>query len=194
MHQPPLNNTENSVLFPDESVKNSGAPHHARADPRNEETPVKLFGERLRPSATMFFTIGLVIPASMTVFTPITAQGGVPGIVIGTIVGAVLYAGVIGLLVVMAPVIEVTKDQLRVGHATISRTLIGTVTAYDGSAATRQLGPVLDARAWLCIRGWVKPVIRIAINDPDDPTPYWLVSTRHPEQLVELLQAKSTAA
>ncbi len=76
MHQPPLDNTEESVLFPDESVENSGAPHHARTDPRNKETPVKLFRERLRPSATMFFTIGLVIPASTTVFMPIIAHVG----------------------------------------------------------------------------------------------------------------------
>jgi hypothetical protein len=31
--------------------------------------------------------------------------------------------------------------------------------------------------------------VRVTVTDPQDPTPYWLVSTRHPEKLVEALQA-----
>ena len=51
-----------------------------------------------------------------------------------------------------------------------------------------QRGAQLDARAWPLIRGWVSPVVRVTVTDPQDPTPYWLVSTRHPEKLVEALE------
>ena len=46
----------------------------------------------------------------------------------------------------------------------------------------------LDARAWLLIRGWVDPVVRVRLTDPKDPTPYWLVSSRHPEAVVAALE------
>ncbi len=53
----------------------------------------------------------------------------------------------------------------------------------------------LDARAWTVVRGWIDPVVRIPLSDPDDPVPYWLVSTRRPEQLVAALdEARLTAA
>lgn len=146
-----------------------------------------LYRERLRPAISMYFYIGLVIPASIIVFLPIAPQGGIPGIVIGIVLGILLYSAVIVLFVATAPVIEVTDVNLRVGRAVIPRAFLGAVQGFDGAEATRQRGPALDARAWLCIRGWVKPVIRLTITDPADPVPYWLVSTRHPDTLVQIL-------
>ena len=32
--------------------------------------------------------------------------------------------------------------------------------------------------------------MRIWLDDEDDPTPYWVVSTRHPEKLVEAVMRK----
>ena len=46
----------------------------------------------------------------------------------------------------------------------------------------------LDARAWLLVRGWIPGVARITLDDPTDPTPYWLVSTRDPEGLAAALR------
>jgi hypothetical protein len=50
-------------------------------------------------------------------------------------------------------------------------------------------GPGLDARAFLCLRGWVQTGARVRIDDPQDPTPYWLLSTRHPDRLAAALAA-----
>jgi hypothetical protein len=151
------------------------------------------YRERLLPATSMYFYVALVIPASILVFLPIGPQGGVSGLVIGIVTGLVLYTGVIALFVLTAPRVEVTTDTLRVGRARIPRSLVGQVRGYDGEDATHQRGPGLDARAFLCIRGWVKPVVRITIADPNDPTPYWLVSTRHPNILAPLLDTPSTA-
>jgi hypothetical protein len=41
----------------------------------------------------------------------------------------------------------------------------------------------------MCFRGWITPVVRIEITDPADRTPYWLTSTRHPEDLVRALSS-----
>lgn len=50
-----------------------------------------------------------------------------------------------------------------------------------------ELGRNLDARAWVCIQASVKKLVKIEVEDPQDPTPYWLLTTRHPEKLVQLV-------
>ena len=58
-----------------------------------------------------------------------------------------------------------------------------------GPRAVAMRGVELDARAHLVLRGWVGPVVLVTLDDPDDPTPAWLVSTRRPEHLAEALRA-----
>ncbi len=135
-----------------------------------------LYRERLVPSLWIYLATALVIPASLLVFAPINIFAGI-------ICAAVLFGGSVVLLVGMAPVIEVTETTFIAGKASIPRTLLGAPETFTGSAATVQRGPKLDTRAWLCMRGWVDPVVKIPLEDPNDPTPYWLVSTRNPKGL-----------
>jgi hypothetical protein len=51
--------------------------------------------------------------------------------------------------------------------------------------ARAQRGVSLDARAWLVITPWVDPVLKITVQDPEDPTPYWLISCKKPEKFVQ---------
>ena len=53
--------------------------------------------------------------------------------------------------------------------------------------ASAERGTGLDARAFLVIRGWVQPVVRVPITDPDDPAPYWLLSSRRPKELAAVI-------
>jgi hypothetical protein len=39
----------------------------------------------------------------------------------------------------------------------------------------------------------VRGGVRVDVADPDDPTPYWLVSSRHPDKLAEALRAEVVA-
>ncbi|MGW9267500.1 DUF3093 family protein, partial [Gordonia terrae] len=43
-------------------------------------------------------------------------------------------------------------------------------------------------------RSWVKTMVLIVLDDPDDPTPYWLVSTRRPAELLAALGIEDAAA
>jgi Protein of unknown function (DUF3093) len=74
-----------------------------------------------------------------------------------------------------------------VGRAVIERRYVGATAQFRGKEATAERGTRLNGLAYLCIRGWVDPVVRIEITDPSDPTPYWLTSTRRPEQLIAAL-------
>jgi hypothetical protein len=148
---------------------------------------MSIYRERLLPGPMIFVIAALLIPASLLVFLPIN-------ITIGVICAIVLYGACVVLLIVSSPWIEVTDTALLAGRARLPIPNVGAATGYSGNDATAQRGPKLDARAWLVIRGWVKPVVRVDVLDETDPTPYWLVSTRHPNDLIAALKKAKTSA
>ena len=75
------------------------------------------------------------------------------------------------------------------GRASIPVHLLAAPEALDAAAARRAAGVDADARAYLLIRPYVPTAVRVRVVDPDDPTPYWLVSTRHPRTLAAELAA-----
>jgi hypothetical protein len=109
--------------------------------------------------------------------------------VLSVVVGAVVLAVGAVVLAGLAPRVEVADGVLRAGGARIPVRLLGEAVALDPTQAKAELGPRLDARAHLCLRGWIHTAVRIEVRDPQDPTPYWLVSTRHPAQLAAALHA-----
>jgi hypothetical protein len=146
-----------------------------------------IYRERLWASAWVFISTALVIPASLLVFLPINFAAGV-------IVAIVLYAGCVAILIATGPTIEVTTEQFVAGRARLPIGFIGSTDAFRGEEATLERGRRLDSRAWLLIRGWIDPVVRVGVVDENDPTPYWVVSTRHPEDVVAAIaKARATA-
>lgn len=145
-----------------------------------------LYREQVWPSPWVFLSTALVIPASLLVFLPINLFAGMVSAV-------VLYGAIVTVLVATSPVISVSPGQLIAGRARVPVDLISAVSAFEGAEATLQRGRLLDARAWLLIRGWVSPVVRIDLSDASDPTPYWIVSTRTPTALVSAI-ARAKAA
>jgi hypothetical protein len=88
-----------------------------------------------------------------------------------------------------APQIRVTKEKLYVGRASIPRDLIGEPVAISKSEVFSERGPKLDPAAYKVFQGSIKTAIKIPISDPQDPTPYWLVSTRNPTKLAIVLKS-----
>ena len=145
-----------------------------------------LYREQIWPSPWVFVSTALVIPASLLVFLPINFFAGV-------IIAIVLYGAIVTVLVASSPVILVFPGELVAGRARVPVDLISSVTTFEGEEATLQRGRLLDARAWLLIRGWVSPVVRIELSDASDPTPYWIVSTRSPAALVAAIASAKAA-
>jgi hypothetical protein len=79
--------------------------------------------------------------------------------------------------------------ELAVGDARLPLRFVGEVEIVPANGKRKALGPNLDPAAFVMHRSWVGPLVRVRLTDPDDPTPYWLFSTRHPEQVAELLRA-----
>lgn len=139
-----------------------------------------LYRERLWATPWLFISTILVVPAIMLVFAPINFAFGV-------VLAIVFYVAIVVALIASAPVIRVTPAELVAGRASIPLEFIGEPHSFSGDDATLERGQRLDARAWLLIRGWIKPVVKVPVLDVDDPAPYWLISTRNPDRLVRVL-------
>lgn len=139
------------------------------------------YRERLWPAAWVFVATALVIPASLLVFLPISTTAGV-------VCAIVLYGAIVAILLVTTPTVEVDDALFTAGRARLPRSAIASASSFTGAEAIAQRGTALDARAWLLLRGWIPGVVKVQLDDPSDPTPYWLVSTRRPAELAAALK------
>jgi hypothetical protein len=80
------------------------------------------------------------------------------------------------------------EQMLRVGPASLPGRFIAGAVPVKPADKQVQLGPELDPRAFVLHRPWVGPAVRLVLKDPEDPTPYWFFSVRHPEALLECLR------
>jgi hypothetical protein len=145
------------------------------------------FRERLWPALWWYPIIVLIVPATLLVFEPISLTAGI-------LTASALVVGSLVLLIGSAPTIRVADGVLQAGKARIPLALIGEMRAALGEEARAERGPLLDARAWLMLRGDVGPVVRLEITDPEDPTPYWVVSTRRPDELIAAITTARDSA
>jgi hypothetical protein len=85
--------------------------------------------------------------------------------------------------------VAVRDGTLYAGPAHISLDLLGPAEPLDVEQTRRVHGVDADARAFLLTRPYLKRSVKVAVEDPADRTPYWLVSTRHPRELAAALAA-----
>ena len=80
------------------------------------------------------------------------------------------------------PDVEIWAGQAHLPGSVITRSAVIPRTAKSAA-----LGRQLDPAAFVLHRAWVGPMVLLVLDDPDDPTPYWLVSCRRPDQLLAAL-------
>ena len=147
-------------------------------------TPSPLHDERLWPSPGTWLVVPLLGALVAVSLLPVGAVAALVAVVV------VLTVVVTGLVLASAPV-RVAGGELVAGPARIPVALLGTAEPLRDTDARQARGPGLDARAYLLVRGWVQPMVRVQVLDDQDPTPYWLVSTRRPEQLAQAIGTRS---
>ena len=80
------------------------------------------------------------------------------------------------------------ETELWVGNAHLPTNVIARAAEVPRSAKSAALGRQLDPAAYVLHRAWVGPMVLVVLDDPDDPTPYWLFSTRHPERVLAAIR------
>jgi hypothetical protein len=84
--------------------------------------------------------------------------------------------------------LEVSGGELRVRGAHLPLTYVTGAIALDERTLRLVVGREGDPAAYVSIRPWIGPGVQVWIDDEDDPTPYWIVSSRHPERLVSVVR------
>ncbi|XTZ14965.1 DUF3093 domain-containing protein [Micromonospora echinospora] len=92
--------------------------------------------------------------------------------------------------------IRVTVDdgELRVDDARLPVRFVADVVPLDADGRREVLGVGADPLAFVVQRPWVSGAVQVLLDDPADPTPFWVVSTRHPVRLAAALLAARDAA
>ena len=152
--------------------------------PNPKPTEPIVYRERVRPNLGTFIAVATLLPAVTLVSEPFDYR-------IGIAVGLILVMSIWVALFFLAPVIQVGSSHLTVARAKIPRNLLGKIEEIAKDQIFSERGPKLDPAAHKVFQGTVKTGIKITVNDPNDPTPYWIISTRKPAQLAEVLRAKN---
>jgi hypothetical protein len=139
------------------------------------------FRERLHPNLLGILAVSLVGPAVLIVLLPIEQDAAV-------LFAVLAMVGMILLVWFSTPVVLVKENELRAGRLRIPLSALGKSEVFIGEERRRSLGVRLDARAQLCTSPWVDAVVRVEVIDQVDPTPYLLISSRRPDDLVEALR------
>lgn len=79
--------------------------------------------------------------------------------------------------------VRIADGVFHAGRANISVELLADPVALDAETTRRVAGRDANARAYLLLRPYLKRAAMVTVTDPADPVPYWLVSTRRPEEL-----------
>jgi hypothetical protein len=133
--------------------------------------------------ATMFLATVLI---AFLVATPLWVALATTGVLVTVTVALFLGYG--------AARVCVRDGEFHAGPARVPVRLLGDVTALDAEDTARLAGVDADARAYLLLRPYLRRSVRVDLADPADPTPYWLVSSRRPAQLVAALSAARAEA
>ena len=106
---------------------------------------------------------------------------------------AVLAVVAVGVLLWLGRTeVRVTGDgadaELWAGHAHLPTSVVSRAAVVPRSAKSAAMGRQLDPAAFVLHRNWVGPMVLVVLDDPDDPTPYWLFSSRHPDRVLAALR------
>ncbi|HVT63577.1 MAG TPA: DUF3093 domain-containing protein [Mycobacteriales bacterium] len=146
------------------------------------------FDERLSvpwswwPAVLLIVAFGIFeIAAGFTyhVYIPVTI------FLIGFFIVPLVLAGRIRVLVKDGKVIA-GKDELPV-------TAITSIQALDRETTRLRLGPEADPACLSVVRGWIGPSVMLRLANPK-PVPYWIISTRRPEDLATAIKNEQAAA
>lgn len=119
------------------------------------------------------------------------------GFYLGPIAGVVAFICSQGLVtaafLATAIRLELEDGELRIGRAVLELAYVSAVAGLDPEATAERSGPKADVRAHLVLRPYARSSIELTLNDPADPVPYWLVSTRRPAALAQAVQTARAA-
>ena len=138
------------------------------------------YSERVLPHWSAVLPVLVIPPISFLTLLPFSSEAGL-------VLGVTLSLGVLAAIWFAAPQIAIDEQHLEVGSATLPRKFIGNVELIPASQAFVERGVNLSPAAYASFQASVKTMVKVEVTDPEDPTPYWLFSTRNGAEIKKLL-------
>ncbi|HSE07219.1 MAG TPA: DUF3093 domain-containing protein [Nocardioidaceae bacterium] len=85
--------------------------------------------------------------------------------------------------------VRVEGGVLHAGRARIPVSMLADPLPLDKEQTRLLAGREANAHAYFLLRPYLKRSVRVEVVDPADPAPYWLVSTRRPDELAAALES-----
>ncbi|PRQ10354.1 DUF3093 domain-containing protein [Corynebacterium sp. 13CS0277] len=121
----------------------------------------------------------------------ITAQLAHNRSIVWLIVPAIVLTGIAiwSLLALSSTTVTVEQDPdgsrwLKTSGAELPDDVVSRTLAVPATAKRNALGRQLDPAAFVVSHGWVNEMAMFVLDDPDDPTPYWLIGSKDPHALI----------
>lgn len=102
-------------------------------------------------------------------------------------------ATVLGLAWLGRVRVAVRDGELRVDDARLPVRFVADAIPLDAAGRREVLGVGADPLAFVVQRPWISGAVQVVLDDPADPTPFWVVSSRRPVELAEAILAARDA-
>ena len=83
--------------------------------------------------------------------------------------------------------IEIDENEMRINRAHIELKYLGEVRVLDTQDMRYARGRDADPSAYLAIRFWNPRGVLVKVKDSRDSTPYWLISSKHGDELAKAI-------
>jgi hypothetical protein len=153
-----------------------------RQTPPPQDTAVTYY-ERLRTPWWWY-------PVALAVATVLAAEFHVSGVRLTDWIpfGTLLPLSVLIVWWLGRSRVEIRAGELRIRGAHLPLHYVSGAVALDAPTLRRVVGREGDPAAYISIRPWIGPGVQFWLDDPDDPTPYWVVSSRNADTLARLVR------
>lgn len=148
----------------------------------NSASDTAHYRERLVPGLGLFLALLLIVPAVSLVLLPVNSAIALPTAIVVYLIAAIT-------LLLLSPTVRVAGGRLFAGRAQIPVAQLGRADLLGADALRAAIGPGLDARSYLLVRGWIHSGVRIENIDPADPAPQWIITSRRPQALADAIEA-----
>ncbi|MDO9485100.1 MAG: DUF3093 domain-containing protein [Actinomycetota bacterium] len=119
------------------------------------------------------------------------------GAAISALVGWLMFLGITALTSLAmffgSPVIAVS-DVLEVAHARLPLQYVDAVQVLSSEQTRDARSRRVDARNFVLVKSWAaSQSVLVTLNDPNDPHPAWLISSRHPAELMSAISSSAAS-
>lgn len=142
-----------------------------------------VYQERLWPSLGMW-TFAFIMTVSLGI-----AYGRAYGNDLGLVVAITTTLAVAIGIVVNTPLVQIDELNFRAGRARLPLQFVGQIQILDEQQSRRARSTDANSNAHFQLRGGIKSTVIVEVTDPQDPHPYWQVSTRKPDALIAALNS-----